>query len=289
MEDAASTRESRRVLRKIQEHMTQMHINLGAERAVMGLVDVLSHPTSILPHLNYVVPRKNTAWIPGPEIEKGLQYLRETERTPRVYLIEGLYPPLFSRSLHDLGLQVEREFPIMAYQANKGLRITVNKPDSVHATVVDSQDGVALWWYVWRNARYDVVTNGVEPVYIGQDMRQLALGNQTDIILYRAQFPIGVARLTMSGETANITAAAVLQEARTPENVRLLYQTAIECALKHECKLIFTTGETEADRRLCRKLGFVDAGSVICYAESSDSQHETTNDNHMEQPAFIMR
>ncbi len=289
MDDAASTRESRRVLRKIQAHMTQMHINLGAEHTVMGLVDVLSHPNSTLPHLNYVSPRKNTAWIPGPEIEKGLQNLRDRNRRARVYLIEGLYPPLFSRSLHDLGLTVERELSIMAYKVNKGLRMTIAKPDSVNASIVTNQEGIALWWYVWRNARYDVVTDGIEPVYIGQDMRQLALGNQTDIILYREKFPIGVARLTLNDDTANITAAAVLREARTPENIRLLYQTAIETAIKHDCKLVFTAGETEADRRLCRKIGFVDAGSVICYAESSDSQHETNDDNYMEQPAFIMQ
>lgn len=287
--DDESIKEARKILRDVQGHMSQSHRHLGAVAEDMGLVEVLHHPSSRLPHLNYVTPRKNTAWIPGPEIQKGLARLRELGRTPRVYFVEGLYPPLFARSLRDLGLEIEREIAIMTYQPEgRVLPPPMPPPDGVHAQLVDDQEGIALWWYVWRNARYDVIANSIEPVYIGKDMRELALGNQVDIILYRYRFPIGVARMTLNNHVANITALAVLQEARTPEHVELLYRTALETAADQNARLIFTSGETEAERRLCRRLGFVDAGSVVCYAESGDTGREVNHEGHVEQPAFIL-
>ncbi len=294
-EDAAdAVRESRRMLRHIQAHMTQAHQNLGATPHDTGLVQVLYHPGNTLPHLNYVTPRRNTAWIPGPQIQKGLDFLRKKDRVPRFYLIGGLYPPLFAKSLRDIGLTVEREVALMAYQAEDTPPRMLPKPDGLHTSLVDSQDGIALWWYVWRNARYEVVANGVEPVYIGRDTREMALGNQQDIILYRARFPIGVARLTYVDDSANITAVAVLKEARTPESVTMLYQAALSAALKRGCQMVFTTGETEADRHATRKLGFVDAGSLICYAESRSKRPtvqtaETHDDANTETLEFIMQ
>ncbi|MFW5748180.1 MAG: hypothetical protein ACOCYT_01060, partial [Chloroflexota bacterium] len=230
MDDAAALKAARKTLRQVQEHMEQAHRNLGAQQEDIGLVHVLYHPQSALPHLNYVTPRKNTAWIPGPEIQKGLAWLREHKRVPRVYLVEGLYPPLFAKSLRELGLSVEREVALMTFRlgAEPTPRVTPKAPDSVHAALVEDQEGIALWWYVWRNARYDVVTSGVEPVYVGRDMREMIMGHQADIILYRHTFPIGVARLTFNEETASITAVAVLKEARTAENLHLLYHTALQ-------------------------------------------------------------
>lgn len=287
--DDAAIREARRVLRQVHTHMSEAHHHLGAQVEDLGLVEVLHHPSSTLPHLNYVSPRRNTAWIPSPEIEKGLKWLREHDRVARVYYVEGLFPPLFAKSLRELGLSVEREIAIMTYKVEeKPDRRSMTPPDGVYAREVNDQDGIALWWYVWRNARYDVVANGVEPVYVGKDMRELVLGNQADIILYQHTFPIGVARLTLNNETANITALAVMKEARKPENVQLLYETALDTAISRGCKLIFTSGESEEERRLCRKLGFVDAGSIVCYADSSVPNQEVSDDDHVEQPAFIL-
>lgn len=291
MDDDAKVRATRKVLRQVQTHMLQTHRNLGAQVEEAGLVDVLYHPTSTLPHLNYVSPRQNTAWIPGPAIETGLQRLRAHERKPRVCLVEGLFPPLFAKSLRDRGLTVEREIALMTFNketapvpsARNGIT-----PQGTQARLVDDQEGMAQWWYVWRNARYDVVTNGADPVYVGKDMREIALGNQADIILYRHSFPVGVARLTYTEESAHITAVAVMKEVRTPENVRLIYQKALQTALEHGSSMVFTSGEAEADQRICRQIGFVDAGSIVCYAESSDNMHETHDGDNLEQPAFIL-
>jgi hypothetical protein len=288
--DADAVRKVRRSLRNIQAHMLQAHLNLGTSRHDLGLVEALYHPSN----LNYIVPRRNTAWIPAQEIKKGLDFLRQRERIPRLYLIGGLYPPLFAKSLRDVGLNVEREMALMAYVAGDQLPSSPSRVDGLHTSLVDNQDGIALWWYIWRNARYEVVANGVEPVYIGRDMREMAMGNQQDIILYQDRFPIGVARLTYVDQSANITAVAVLKESRTPESVGMLYHAALQTALNRGCDMVFTSGETEADRQASRRSGFVDVGSLICYSETHmkrtpSSDKAQSDKKQMEQLEFIMQ
>ncbi|PJF23560.1 MAG: hypothetical protein CUN56_00250 [Phototrophicales bacterium] len=274
----------RQVLRRVQSHLIQSHLNLGAQLESVGFVDVIYHQTSTLPHLNYITPRQKTAWIPTPEIEKGLNQLREHGRTPRVYYIEGLFPPLFAKALHDLDLKIEREIPIMTCALQPPSPKLQPLPDGIRIERVTDQEGIAQWWYVWRNARFDVITGGVEPLYVGRDMRELIIGNQADFILYRYGFPVGVARLTINNQSANLTALSIMKEARTEENVRLLRQAAQSFAIERGCDLIFTSGETEADRRLCRQMGFVDSGSVVCYAQTS--QQEETHD--MAESTFML-
>ena len=118
-DNSAAIKESRRVLRRVQKHLSQSLIDMGANRENIGLVDVVYHPKNKLPHINYVSPRKNAAWIPGPGIKKGLERLRELERKPRVIYIEGLYPPLFAKSIRDLGLVIEQESTIMVYKLDE--------------------------------------------------------------------------------------------------------------------------------------------------------------------------
>ena len=61
MNDDSAIKETRLILRRIQDHLFQAHAAFGAEHQTVGLVDVLHHPTSRLPDLNYVTPRRNTA------------------------------------------------------------------------------------------------------------------------------------------------------------------------------------------------------------------------------------
>ncbi|MDQ7035500.1 MAG: hypothetical protein Q9P01_11890, partial [Anaerolineae bacterium] len=56
-------KESRVILRRIEAHLRQSHLNLGAQVESLGFVDVLHHPNSPLASLNYVTPRQNTALV----------------------------------------------------------------------------------------------------------------------------------------------------------------------------------------------------------------------------------
>jgi len=290
--DAAEVKESRVILRQVQEHLVHIHINLGAERETVDLVEVFHHPTNPLPNLNYVTPRQKTAWVSASEIKKGLDRLQSLGRAPRVQYIEGLYPPLFAKALRDLKLQVERETPIMAYKVD-GVSghappspANTAPPDGVSITQVNDQRGIEMWWYVWRNAFYDVLTLGVEPLFVGRDMAALALGQQLDFLAYRYGDPVGVARLSIHDDTAHISALALMKEARTPAMTHALQNAVLKAAIDHKAKLIFAPGETEADRRLLRELGFLDFGSIVCYSAPGETAREDTHVNPMEQPVL---
>lgn len=284
----AEVKESRVIMRQVQEHLVQAHIRLGAQEEAFGFVDIIYHPTNPIGYLNYITPRRNTAWISSKYIENGLDRLRERQRQPRITFVEGLFPPIFGKSLRDLGLDIERETPIMVYRPKDDLgRKSPPLPEDVHISKAQDQHGIAMWWYVWRNAYYDVYATGVEPLFVGRSMREIFVGTQIDLILYRYAFPVGVARVTFYQETAHITAHAILKEIRTPELDKALLHHALAVALEKKCELVFTTGENPTTRQLCREMGFLDSGSVVCYAEEASQTQEDVHDS-LAQPVLIL-
>lgn len=281
-------KESRVILRAVQEHLHVTHISLGAIHERLGLVDVLYHPFNPMPDLNYITPRRNTAWIPIQDIQNGLKRLDALKRKRRICYVEGLYPPVFAKNLRELGLKVEREITIMTYTIQPDAVLPrIPQLDDKRFELVHNPHDSAVWWYVWRNAYYDVVTHGIEPVYIGKTLRDIALGNQSDIILYLDQLPIGVARLTFHGDTAHISALAVMNQFRTTDTLRLIQHKAIALAAQKGKRIVFTSGEVEIDRRLCREAGFVDVGSIVCYVDTEHTPREELYGNTMGQPAFL--
>ncbi|MEQ8676939.1 MAG: hypothetical protein RLP44_07805 [Aggregatilineales bacterium] len=287
----ADIKETRRVLRLVQDHIATAHLKVGAQQEAHGLVEVVSHPTSELATLNYVTPRKNTAWIPAPEIQKGLEHLRKLNRVARVTYVEGLFPPIFSKSLMQLGLVVEFETPIMVYDLREfdATKNTASgKSTGVSVRAVSDQDGIGMWWYVWRNAYYDVLTGNIEPIKIGHEMAQIVSGDQIDLLLYRGDLPVGAARVTVHNTTAHLTTLAIMKEVRTPALIRALYDATLNTAAERGCELLFTSGDTESDRHLGREIGFIDSGSVVCYSEPKLGLQQDKNDGNLAQPVFAL-
>ncbi|NJL58200.1 GNAT family N-acetyltransferase, partial [bacterium] len=202
----------------------------------------------------------------------------------------GIVSPTVSRTLIDLGLSVEQETAIMVYALADADRIDAIKPrpmpDGVSLRFVDDQEGIGMWWYVWRNAHYEVLTHGVEPIYIGLDVRAITLGQQYDLVLSRFGFPIGVARITLNDQTAHLTSLAIMQEFRATDLTRLLIHTALTTAKERGCSLVFTTGDGDEERRFYREIGFVDFGSIVCYSELGGSLREESRD--LAQPVFAL-
>ncbi len=293
--DDSLQRETRRVLRQVQEHLYHAHANLGAVKEELGLVEVIHHPSNTLPDLNYVTPRRKTAWVSAHDVEMGIDFMRKIERTPRVQYIEGLFPPLFARTLTGLGLQAERETPLMIYKQDGFNNVTPpplippEKPDGVTIERISDQRGIETWWYVWRNAHYDVLTLGVEPLVVGRDMAALQMGQQVDILMQRFSFPIGVARVSIQKETAHLLGIALMREHRGPAMTKLLQIAAMQAAFECGCDIIFAPGETEEDRRLCRELGFSDLGSMVCYTAKEESQLEDKHGVVLSQPILTLR
>jgi hypothetical protein len=221
--------------------------------------------------------------------------MKKLDRSPRVHYIEGLFPPLFAKTMRDLGLQADWELPLMAYIKDSfndkpTPPITIGPlPEAITLERVTDQRGVQLWWYVWRNAYYDVISLGVEPLFAGRDIAALKLGHQIDILLYRAGFPVGVVRVSVQDTAGHIVALALMKEARTPELTRSLQAAAVAAALEKGCTLVYAPGETEADRQMARSLGFLDFGSIVGYAANPHKPNEEPDDNILGQPVLALR
>lgn len=290
--DSATIKESRRVLRRIQDHLYLAHSSLGVQRESVGLVDVMHHPTSSLASLNYVTPRRSTAWVSSEMIEQGLQHMRQIERTPRVHYIEGLFPPPFAKNLLDLGLKVEWELPLMAYlpggfngQMPPPLTDAL-LPANLAIEPATTERSGQVWEAVQQHSTaYVVATLGVEPLLVGA----LQPGQQIDLLLCRGDTPIGAVRLSIQEETAHLLALALLKEAYTPELNAALLTAAVRAAVAQGCTLIYAPGETETDRQIARGLGFMDFGGIVCYAANTYTNAEVHDDRILGQPVLTLR
>ena len=184
--DESTVKESRQLLRRIQDHLFQAHSAFGVEHETVGFVDVIHHPTNPVPDLNYVTPRRNTAWVSGKYVQEGLDRLKALGREPRVQYIEGLYPPLFAKMLGDLDLRVECNTALMVYVASgaKSAAPKPRTPSGARLEFVTDQSGVEMWRKVWRSPAYDVLTLGVEPLAVGRDLAAQRLGQEIDGLMY---------------------------------------------------------------------------------------------------------
>ncbi|TVR24325.1 MAG: hypothetical protein EA396_01560 [Anaerolineaceae bacterium] len=281
VELAQDLRESRRILRRIQAHITQAHRNLGAEMHDMGLIVVLYHADNDLPPLNCVIPRRKTAWLPAQEITAGLDFLRERGKTPRLHLIEGLYPPRFVESLHAVGLNLECTVNLMAHAAPSA--VTGDRTD----TTTDAGDSAALWEKVRGGDGYRVIAGGIEPIDIRREnapppatQHDVVIGDVVigDVVIGDVEnAPSGIARVTFDQDSAHIATAAIATGNSENEAKRIaaLYRQALSVAAARGCELVFTAGSDEATRRIYRRLGFVDAGNLICYAQNDTTNRES--------------
>ncbi|MEM6283919.1 MAG: hypothetical protein AAF787_17140 [Chloroflexota bacterium] len=290
-------RETRHELRRVQQHLISAQIEMGAQHQTINLVEVVHHPDTPMSSLNYVTPRRKTAWVSAEHVQSGIDFLKQQNRTPRVVYIEGLLPPLFARTLRELGLHVERETTLMVYLRD-GFNgemppetHTPRPPYNVRMEVVTDVRGAEAWWYVWKNAHYDVLTLGVEPVHVGRNVGAIATGHQIDIVAYRDTIPFGVARLTIHEDTAHIANVAVFKELRTPDVIHLMYETAIKAALERGCDLVFAPGDNPVEREIVRKIGLIDFGSIVCYSAQSDSMpdYEAHDAKPLVQPILNLR
>lgn len=289
--------EVRQTLRRVQAHLLHSQVGLGAKHEKVGLMEVLYHPNNMMSSLNYATPRQKTAWVFAKQVQLGLDYLTERGRTARFQYIEGLYPPRFAKSLDELNLEVESETSLMIYTAaedegEKAVQAPETPPHIRLKTVHDIRDA-EIWHYVWKNAHYDVFTLGVEPLYVGRDMEAITLGKQIEVLAYMGDFPFGVARITVHEDTAHIVGTAILKEMRTTEYTQMITQAALRAALEAGCTLVFTSGESNEERKVNRTLGFLDFGSIVCYAAKPNSQHingpQVTGNDPVAKPILNLR
>jgi GNAT superfamily N-acetyltransferase len=287
-------RDVRQTLRRVQQHLIDAQVALGAQHDTVDLTEVIYHETNRVSSLNYVTPRRKTAWVSSQQIQHGIDYLKAKGRRPRIQFIEGLYPPIFAQTLSKLNLEVESETPLMIYLQAEDAP-TPEKPDvqlpyDVRLERVQDVRGMEVWWYVWRNAHFDVFSLGVEPVFVGRDMANVAMGQHIDIVAYRDQLPFGVARVTVQNKTAHIVSLAVFREMRSTGVMQLIVHRALTEALERGCDVVFMPGDNETDREASRELGFMDFGSIVCYAAKPDNGTPSADkDDDLAQPILDIK
>ncbi len=278
----STVKQVRQILRQVQSHLTEAHLHRGAEQEQVGLVEVLHHPQNTTPELNYVTPRKNTAWVSIPEVINGLKVLKGYERALRVMFIEGLFIPAFGDRLQSVGLARESELRVMALQLEPTELETLSPDDydsdqtmSLGTTTfvnVNSRAESALWWYVWRNAHYDVVTQTAELRFIESSHELISNGHQLDLIMRIGGIPAGVASLTLSGDrsSAHLSSFALTRESRSLPLAKQLLEEVIEHVKSKGISLLFFAQTDVLLNTAGQGLGFVDCGGIVCYAEAND-------------------
>lgn len=293
--DETAVKATQMALRQAADHLLDAHVDLGVSREIIGLVDVLHHPTNPLPDFNYVTPRRNTAWVSAQFIRQGMTHLQAYDRAPRVEYMEGLFPPLFARTLDDLGLTLEAKTPIMAYRVESGVALPALPvmPEGTRVETAITRRGIDLWRFVWHNAAFDVRSLGVEPLVLSQELLAQSAEKQTDVVVYRYNFPVAIIRLSVQPDnrSLHVVAAALLREAYTPEMVTLMIASVVHAAVERGCDLVFAPGEGEEDRRVLRDVGFFEAGSMVCYAAPHQDQNQNEKGEHdrMVQPVLSLR
>jgi hypothetical protein len=121
MDDPTAIKENRVILRRILEHLIYEATQQGAVYETLGMVDCLTHPTNADTALNYLMPRRNTAWVSGAFVQEGLSHLVSLQRLPRLCYIDALMMPMFTKTLADCNLMQESQHTLLAQTVTPSL------------------------------------------------------------------------------------------------------------------------------------------------------------------------
>lgn len=268
--DDVTVKESRTVLRQAHEHLRQAHMQMGAREESAGMVDVITTPDSTCAALNYVTPRRGTAWVSGSYVETGVKRLRELGRGARVQYIDALFPPQFADTLAKLGLQRERATLLMIYKVDGLASLFPARPafpalpNEVRTRRVTPQRGARLWQQVIEDSAYRVIAPALEPIVAGDAVIQDAI--QEDIVAYRHRLPVGIVRVSLHPAlgTAHILALAV-ERSQEQALIPSLIAVALRLALRRGATVVFADVD-EAHETRFDGLGFAALGQMVSFA-----------------------
>ena len=263
--DESSVKESRVILRQIQDQLLAAQTLAGVTQESAGMVDVVYHPTNPLPHLNYVLPRRNTAWVPTGTIEQGLLRLRELDRQAVFQYIEGLFPPQFAETLKKISLEPESNRPVFAFKRG-GIG---GAPDALPTAQPGAglrirRVGARRGAQVWRL----VQTDG-GPIPTDNDVR-----SSYDLVAYRQGVPLAVLRVKIHPQTevAQLVALAIRDDDDTL--VRTLLAAGARSALDDGGALVFATPESPVVAAALAALHFVEIGRLVRYTLARSTSEE---------------
>ena len=282
--NASEVKSHKERLRQINNHLSLAHDEMGVQRDAIGFVEVVHHPTYILPSLNYVTPRRRTALVPGTHVEEGVVALRDYRREVRVLYIEQLFPAFFGKSLEKIGLKLQEKYPLWVMhpiphrESSLPSRVTVN-------TIID-RDGIDIWSLIWRNANYKVHGTPLEPLIIGK--HYVPQKRVIDVVLYHHDKPLAVARLTIYDRTAHLMARAILQSTQPLRLQQWLIEAALHTVAAHDCEFMFVC-DAEFDKVLAvtTDLPCQLEGNMLCYSDQFDDRYGEEMNDAVEQPVLL--
>lgn len=256
--DNAAVKELRVLLRQVQDHLLTADALAGVRQESVGMVDVVTHPTDDSPALNYVLPRRNTAWVPAPAIEAGLHRLHEQGRAPRFQYMEGLFPPQFSDTLAKVGLAATKTLPVYAYKPGFMPPAGVYLPPPVVRLRVEPVKGDRAT-NRWQRGRDWPRLIDARATATGDDRLQMfRFAANIDRV------PSGFACIEVQREagTAQIVTVALADGAT---GLHGLLNRLTRAALRHGGKLVFALADGTAATAL-QALGFTEIGQLKRFA-----------------------
>jgi hypothetical protein len=264
----------RRLLRRITDHIHQAHLAQGAQESPQGLALVVTTEASADERLNYVMPRRGTAWLPENHLIDAIAQLRQQHRSPVVWYADGLFPPAFGQTMLKQGLQNQQEWPTMIYQGRSvtpgssldGVQVRPLPAEQARQAWHEAQQNTALW-QVWHNP--------LQPLSLEADFPAW------DVAAWRGDRMVMLMRASRYERSLHLMARAIYASAQEQHDSLLLacaqallsalYDPAQEAA----ADLAFAIAPSAAERRLWRELGFADGGSLIHFRSSAASASET--------------
>jgi len=288
-EDERATTKARHVtMRRVQDYLYAAHATLGAACTTIDTIDVLHHPGSRLGSLNYMTPGHNIGWVQGSTIMLGLEEMRQHSRRGRLRIIEALFPPFFSTIMDKVDMLPEWKAPLWIY-----LRDGLGDQPSVPVDLPALPEGMLMsrvtdalstetWRRIWHSPQYGVMASPVEALNMDSEHNR-----QQDILLYDDGVAVAAARIGVQNDVGHIVAMALMRSAATKTLRQTLYAAALDLALDQGCSLVFSVGGGRVEGQRRETLGFLDFGSMICYAASP--ANEDANDDDMGQPLLAVR
>lgn len=314
--DDEQLRRAHRLLRRAADHAASAPVESGARRETVGLVDVVTHPLSTAPDLNYLTPRRGVGWLSASQLRPGLERLRECGRAPCVMLVEGLLPPQFTAELRSIGLVPVRQSPLMVYAVEGVLSPPPSPaPDTrPHAVIaVSDRDGDRVWRGITANAGIRLLASPYLPRTFHPTMTRRANApddtsplsreeQETDPVLQLLEpyTPVveqdgtapfasvpGAWALTRRGALIGMLRADVQTRAGSVlirgasvlgagDMLAALLNGALRDWLHLGCDLALALAASESDRAACRMIGFVDVGEIVWYTLPGLQPHPTT-------------
>ncbi len=208
----------------------------GAQRIAAGVMDALYDPAH--PAQGYATLRHGTIWAPESQIRAALDELRAAGGTPRLRLVDGLYPPQFLDALRSHGLRMVSEQPLLLCP----LDATQAIPGVAARPALDPAD---------RRAWLDLA-----------DGHSSAAKGSSDWLILRSDRFAAAGRFGAPGGRA--ARLLIWQAEPDAGQAQLFAAVALELAID----LLFVETDNPAERAALLELGFRDSGAVVTYEET---------------------